>query len=184
MILCTKDSLSCILFYTVISPENIQHNCTRRFLCVKSRDKQKNFEPGWVFSFFSSFHSQLVGVFWNLSTDLLSVVEEFAEHKVSDYMLKRRSKQKRFSEYISYSNPIGWSLQLMESSIISLQSYLFLHFHVSDHWLKLLIYFQKKTQTQQFLSVCLFSERNPIFALTPESTTCLDSYSLTKYSVQ
>lgn len=77
-------------------------------------------------------------------------MEEFAEHKVSDYVLKSRSKQKRFSEYIlSHSDPIGWFLKLMKSSFQ--QSHLFVCFHVSNRWLKILIYFQKNPQNQQVL---------------------------------
>lgn len=49
--------------------------------------KRKALHPGSFFSAFSSFPPQFVGVVWNLNTNLLSLVEEFAEHSnVSDYM--------------------------------------------------------------------------------------------------
>lgn len=104
------------------------------------------------FSSFSSFHSQFVGVFWNLSTDLLSVVEEFAEHKVSDYVLKRRSMPSRFSEYIlSYSNLIGWFVKLMKSSIISLQLSSLTSPSFQSQIKASLLFSEEKPQTQQFL---------------------------------
>lgn len=157
-------------FFTVISTKNEQLH-KQVPLCKTRRQTEKPFI--WALFFFFQFCSIICRCILKFNTDFLSPLEEFTEHNnVSDYMWKRRSKQKRFSKCIlSYSvtiTPNWWNDQLLGYRII------FLMFPITA---QSRISFQKK--------------KNSFYLVAPRQkshlradSTCLDRYSLTKQAMQ